>query len=170
MTNDELSLRRLAKNRIQGLAYLRRMKIRQRSRLTTIRVGDANTKLFHLRANGRRRKNHIPALNHLGVTHTTHEQKVAVILQHFTNQLGTCQPREHTLNWDALEVHRHDLTSLDNDLSEMGIKEAVMKAPSEKAPMAILGPFSRLHGTLSDMIWWPQCNSSSTGGRRAGIC
>lgn len=38
LTEDELSLRRLAKNRILGLAYLRRMKIRQRSRLTMIRV------------------------------------------------------------------------------------------------------------------------------------
>lgn len=92
LTEAELALRRLAKNRILALAVLRRIKIRQRSRLTTIRVGDANTRLFHLRANGRRRKNHIPALNHLGATHTAHEQKAAVLHQHYTSLLGTCPP------------------------------------------------------------------------------
>lgn len=134
LTDDELSLRRLAKGRILGLAYLRRAKIRQRSRLTTIQVGDANTRLFHLRANGRRRKTHIPALNHLGATITAHDQKAATLLQHYTAQLGTCTPREQILNWDLLDFQRHDLATLDAEISPHEIREAVMKGPSEKAP------------------------------------
>lgn len=126
LTEDELSLRRLAKNRILALAALRRIKIRQRSRLTTIRVGDANTRLFHLRANGRRRKNHIPALIHLGATHTAHDQKAAALFQHYTGLLGDCPPREQTLNWELLNVQRHDLCSLDDDVSVDEIKAAVM--------------------------------------------
>ena len=37
LTNEELSLRRLAKQRVTGLAAVRRIKIRQRSRLTSIK-------------------------------------------------------------------------------------------------------------------------------------
>lgn len=92
LSNDELSLRKMAKDRITGLA--RRVKIRQRSRLTSIRGGDANTKLFHLRANGRRRKNHIPALQHQGTTHTTQDQKEAVLHSHFLQVLGSITQRE----------------------------------------------------------------------------
>lgn len=64
LTVEEFSLRRLAKHRVVGLATVRRTQLRQRSRLVGIRLGDANTRLFHLRANGRRRKNFIPALQH----------------------------------------------------------------------------------------------------------
>jgi hypothetical protein len=61
---EEVGVRKRAKQRILAFSALRRIKIRQRSRLTWIRTGDANTKLFHLRATGRRRKNYIPVLVH----------------------------------------------------------------------------------------------------------
>jgi hypothetical protein len=54
--------RRTAKDKILALAAVRKLRIRQRSRLTWIKSGDANTKLFHLRVNARRRKNFIPSL------------------------------------------------------------------------------------------------------------
>jgi hypothetical protein len=54
--------RRTTKDKILALAAVRKLRIRQRSRLTWIKSGDANTKLFHLRVNARRRKNFIPSL------------------------------------------------------------------------------------------------------------
>ena len=45
LTPGELSLRKRAKQRILGFAALRRIKIRQRSRLTWIREGDAITRI-----------------------------------------------------------------------------------------------------------------------------
>lgn len=52
LTEEERKLRKELKLKLLGLAAVERMRWRQRSRLTWIRVGDANTKLFHIRANG----------------------------------------------------------------------------------------------------------------------
>jgi hypothetical protein len=54
----EVRGRRLAKDKILAMASIQKIKLRQRSRLTWIRTGNANTKLFHLYANAWRRKNY----------------------------------------------------------------------------------------------------------------
>lgn len=133
LSQDEISLRKLAKDRILGMAVLRRVKIRQRSRLTTMRVGDANSRLFHLHATSRRRKNHIPALVHMGTTYTAQKQKAAVLHSHFSAVLGTTTQRVQTLNWEVLQVQPHDLSSLNIDITVEEIRKVVMSAPPEKA-------------------------------------
>lgn len=133
LSQDEISLRKLAKDRILGMAVLRRVKIRQRSRLTTMRVGDANSRLFHLHATSRRRKNHIPALVHMGTTYTAQKQKASVLHSHFSAVLGTTTQRVQTLNWEVLQVQPHDLSSLNIDITVEEIRKVVMSAPPEKA-------------------------------------
>ena len=54
---DELELRKKLKQRVLGLSVLERARKRQASRITNIKLGDANTKYFHLKVNSRRRKN-----------------------------------------------------------------------------------------------------------------
>jgi hypothetical protein len=54
LSGEEKQLRSFLKSKLLGIAAIDRIKWRQRSRITWIREGDANTKLFHLRANGRR--------------------------------------------------------------------------------------------------------------------
>ena len=88
LTQQELDLRALLKGRLLALAAIQKIRWRQRSRLVWIRVGDANTKLFHLRANSRRRKNHIPVLQHGGHVASDHEDKAAVLKNHFISLLG----------------------------------------------------------------------------------
>lgn len=110
------------------------MKWRQRSRLTRIRFGDANTKLFHLRANGRRRKNHIPALQGpLGKVYD-HKQKAKLILEHFKGTMGTSSQRNFSLNWDYLQLPTFDLDHLEGAFTMEEMKEAVFGLHAEKAP------------------------------------
>lgn len=136
LTTEELSLRRLAKQRVTGLAAIRRtkMRMRQRSRLTGIKLGDANTRLFHLRANGRRRKNFIPVLKHEGCMVTAHQDKAQLLYDYYSKLFTTLQPRSGSINWDLLDIRAHNLQQLDNQLTEEEVKRAVFEAPSEKAP------------------------------------
>jgi regulator of replication initiation timing len=66
LSTEERHLRRRLRSSYLGLLSLQKIKLRQRARLTWIKTADANNKLFHIRANGRRRKLHIQSLHTLG--------------------------------------------------------------------------------------------------------
>jgi hypothetical protein len=104
LIEQEIQDQQLAKSRILGLAAVRKIKLRQRSRLTLIRVGDSNTRLFHLRANTRRRKNYIPVLQHDQHTCITHKAKAEALHHHYSDQFGPAAPRTCTLNWSTLSM------------------------------------------------------------------
>jgi hypothetical protein len=65
----------MLKHVVLGLASLERTIARQRSRVRWLQEGDANTKLFHAVANGRRIKNYIPVVRVGDETATTQERK-----------------------------------------------------------------------------------------------
>jgi hypothetical protein len=62
LSPGECSLIRLLKSRILGLATIQKSRARQKFRLTWIRLGDANTKYFHLMANARKKRNYTHSL------------------------------------------------------------------------------------------------------------
>lgn len=62
LTDAELLLRKGLKHRVLGYVVVERSRKRQASRITNLKEGDANTRFFHLKANARRRKNHIQRL------------------------------------------------------------------------------------------------------------
>jgi hypothetical protein len=66
----ELELRRELKFKSLGLASLARTIMRQRSRITYLREGDANTRFFHLQACHRGRKSFIDRIVHQGTVYT----------------------------------------------------------------------------------------------------
>jgi hypothetical protein len=145
LSADETQQRITAKAKILGLVSVRRTQLRQRSWLTWIKAGDANIKLFHLRANGRHRKNFIPALTHRGRTYMAQDDNARVLKDHYQTHLGHPPPRTCTLKWDELSVRRVELSALDDDLTEEEIKAAVMQTPLEKAPgpNGFIGAFYR---------------------------
>jgi hypothetical protein len=102
--------------------------------LTWIRAGDANTKLFHLRANARRCRNHIPSLLHEGRACVPHAAKANALEGFFGRQFGQTQQRQHTLNWDYIWPQQHDLSDLKRAISDEEIHAPVMHTAFEKGP------------------------------------
>jgi exonuclease III len=134
LTSDERDLRSLLKNKLLGIAAIDRVQWRQRSRIKWIKEGDANTKFFHLRANGRRRKNHIPALaGPSGPVHD-HDAKAQILLEHFTSLLGTRGESSRDLNWESIGLPRLDLVHLEAQFSVDELKSAVDQLHGENAP------------------------------------
>jgi hypothetical protein len=82
LTHAEAWLRRTLKHVVLGLASLERTIARQRSRIRWLREGDANTKLFHVVANGRRTKNYIASVRVGEEPVTTQERRSS--LRHLT--------------------------------------------------------------------------------------
>jgi mannosylglycoprotein endo-beta-mannosidase len=95
-------LRKSLKHSLLGLASLERTIARQRSRIRWLKEGDANTRLFHYVANGRRIKNFIPAIRVGDAILTEKEHKLDAFTDAYKSLLGTVQNREFGLNFDYL--------------------------------------------------------------------
>ena len=134
LTAAELLLRAKLKKRILGLAVIERARCKQASRLSSIKLGDANTKYFHHKVNARRRKNHIQRLRHGHGWAINHDDKASVIQDHFSKFMGHPPARQHDINWDELNLPSQDLSGLDATFTEEEIKHAIHQMLFDKAP------------------------------------
>jgi exonuclease III len=136
LSAEESQLRKDLKTRVLGLAAVERSRRRQASRLVWLKEGDACTKFFHLRANGRRRKNFVSCLKTVSGGYSwSHGDKEHVLHKHFQDIMGSREDRQATINWDVLNFpqlseHNH----LDDPFTEEEIKGAIAELPAEKAP------------------------------------
>jgi hypothetical protein len=87
LSTPELALHKKGKGRILTFSALRKIKIHERSCLLWLKEGDANTKLFHVEANARR-KNFIRSLENEGTVATAHEDKACLLRQFYCNLFG----------------------------------------------------------------------------------
>jgi hypothetical protein len=131
-----------------GLLALEKVRARQRSRISNIKHGDANTKLFYLWTNGRKRKKHIHLLHTAQGLAFSHEDKEKEILRYFKELLGTKHSREITLNWDELAYPHFNLDNLENEILSDEVKRAIADMPKENAP----GP-DRFIGAFYARCW-----------------
>lgn len=135
LSDAERELHRLLKARLLGIAALDRIRWRQQSRLTGIKCGVANTRLFQLWANGRRQKNHIPVLKRpCGTKTSDHEEKAKLLLTHFKNIMRTPFSSSCQLNWNVINLPAKDLGHLESNFTMEELKEVVDNLHSEKAP------------------------------------
>jgi len=118
LTDAEFELRKGLKRRVLGYAVIERSRKRQASRITNLKEGDANTRYFHLRANGRRRKNFIQCLCIGHGWAISHQEKQDTIHAHFSTIMATPPDRSKDLNWDRLDFPAVNLASLDDPFSE----------------------------------------------------
>ena len=160
------------RSKIMGISAINKIKIRQRARLATIKLGDANTRLFHLRANGRRRKNFIPILSTPGGMAVTHDEKEEALRAHFAGFLGTAQERSSSLNWGALGYMQHDLGHLDAPFSMEELHDSVFALPAEKAhgPDGYNGLFFQAcWNTIADDLYAAVMVMTQHGGANMGL-
>jgi hypothetical protein len=136
LTDAEFNLRAKLKKRIMGWLVVEKARKKQCATITHIQEGDANTRFFHLRANGRRRKNCIQCLWKDNGWAFTHEDKHKLIQGHFEQVMGQPPPRTKYFSWPDLALPKVNLASLDVPFSEEEIWQAVKLLPREKA----LGP------------------------------
>ena len=133
LSDHEVLLRHDLKVRILGLTAVEKLRLKQQSRLSAIRAAEANSKLFYLHANGRRRKNFIKYLNSNGLIKHTQQEKDCVY-QHFHQQLGQSLPREYTIDWTTIHLNRCQLQHLEHEFSEEEVQHVVHQMQSDKAP------------------------------------
>ena len=148
LTPGERWLRGAVKQMVLGLASLDRTIARQRSRIHWLSEGDANTKLFHLVANGRKTKNFIPALVIDGRVITDQRGKEEAFLQTFRAMLGQRKGRDHTLDWEPLNIRQVDLSELDRPFTEEEVWAVIKELPKDRAP----GPDGFI-GVFFHMAW-----------------
>lgn len=153
LSPDEMDLRKHLKRRVITLAVLERSRKKQRAHIRSLREGDANTKFFHMKINGRGRKNFIQKLGNGVGWVTNHEYKEAIITQHFIMTMSRRARRTQDFNWHAFNFQNCDLTSLGDDILEevlAAIKS--MRGTRHRDWTALPVPFSRVVGPTSKRI------------------
>jgi len=98
-------LKRDLKLRILGLSAVEKLRAKQQARLTAIKAENANSKLFYLRINGRKRKIFIQKLDTDRGVVLDHKGNEEHIHDHFTKLFGTPAHRRFTLDWEAIGVY-----------------------------------------------------------------
>lgn len=134
LSQEEICFRRFLKQKLLRLTALDRVRIRQRSKQTWIRAGDANTQFFQIKASARKRKNFIQHLQpENGLAHTQ-EDKDQEILSFLCSYLGEQRKRSAAINFSLLPEQELDLSELDEPFTEEEIKRAIFQARSDNAP------------------------------------
>lgn len=127
-------LRKEMKHQCLGLASLERTIARQRSRVRELREGDVNTRYFHMKARGRRRKNHIFSIRSGESTVYSQPEIAQVFHDHFSAVLGTDEDRHSTINLSALDMPSLDLADLTEPFTEQEVRAVISEIPSDRAP------------------------------------
>jgi hypothetical protein len=89
---------------------------------------------FTLKLSIGKRKNFIAKLKDDGTTMTSHEDKAQVLLNFFSNLIGSREQRNTTINLEALGMQQQDLHMLDAPFSEEEVWNTIKPLPSDKAP------------------------------------
>nr|CAD1819928.1 unnamed protein product [Ananas comosus var. bracteatus] len=135
LTPLERGLRPKLKVRYEELCLQEEMKWKQRSRVHWLKVGDTNTKFFHLKATCRRNVNFISRISN-GVTVLSSPVTIADhLFSFFSSQLGTERGSTASINFlDLYSDSDPDLSSLQEEFTVAEVKRAVFASSPEKAP------------------------------------
>jgi hypothetical protein len=123
----------------------------QKLRIQWCKLGDRNTRFFHLSATTRHKRNQIFSLDVDGTT-LTKPSDVKIAVFDFVSKLYSKhdRPRASCCNLDFLKLQPTSLTALEIPFSAEEIKSAVWDCEGNKAPglMVLISSLLRKHGTL----------------------
>lgn len=131
---QERYFHRELKKKYLALSSLERTMARQRSRITWLQEGDANTRFFHRQAAFRRRKNFVQQLELDGQVATSPSEKADLAHDFYSSLLGTVCHRSHSLDLSFLQPRGNQLAGLEGSFSEEEAWEAIRQCPGDKAP------------------------------------
>jgi hypothetical protein len=120
-----------------ALASTKRTIARLRSRISWLKEGDANSKLFHSFARYRKNKNLVSKIIVGNQVLTAHNDKAAAVDQFYLDLLGASRDINLSSNLDALEIAgapNPNLLELDNPITEQEVCNAINCLPSDKSP------------------------------------
>jgi hypothetical protein len=146
LSEEELTLRSKLKKLLLRWRVIEKSRRKQSARIKHIKDGDTNTRFFHLRANGRRRKNFIQRLSSGNGWALTHNDKQVLIQDHFESIMTDPPPRTRDFSWAHFQLPTPDLSSLDRPFTDEEIWQAIRQMPQNKAlgPDGFTGLFSRV--------------------------
>jgi hypothetical protein len=134
LSPGELWLKFRLKKQALLLSSFKRTIARLKARISWLKYGDANTKLFHLHAHHLKRKNFVARLVDEEQILTSHEDKPACVDQFYTDLLGNSMDREQAIELEALGIPSYDLADLEAPFSKQEVWDAIKCLPSDKAP------------------------------------
>jgi hypothetical protein len=120
--------------RLPGLATIEKSRAKQISRVTWLKLGDANAKFFHLMENNRKKKNYMHTKQVNNDLAVTQAQKQQAVYEHYLKYTRTYAPRQCSLNFSSLKWEPKYLNHLKTTFTEQEIKNVIFSAPKEKAP------------------------------------
>lgn len=122
----ELQLLRLLKKRVLGLAVIEKSRVRQKSHLTWLRKGDANT------------------MATMAMLNLHNNVNTKIVYDHYLNHIGSYVPRSYKLKLDNLGWQSRNLGHLELPFTEQKIHVVIKTTPKEKAQ----GPKGSLASSL----------------------
>lgn len=134
---EERRLKAFLKGKCLALAALERVRLRHRARVRGMQEGNANSKYFHLKANGRRRKHLIPYLKVGSGTATYMEDKLNMARDFFSNLMGSTKSPGCSLRLEALGLSRLSpemAHGLEVPFTEEKIKHVIWDMLTDRAP------------------------------------
>jgi hypothetical protein len=119
---------------------------RQRSRLTFLREGDANTQFFHMQACHRGMKHFIDQLHHQNCSVVEKDQKAQIVFDHFDAILGSYESCSVQLDYQLLNILQINLNSVTLCFSEDEVWGVICSLSPDKSlgPNGIIGLFYQI--------------------------
>jgi mannosylglycoprotein endo-beta-mannosidase len=138
LSQPELDLKQSVKERITQLLREEEIKWFQRAKTKHLLEGDNNTKIFHMVANGKRRKTRIFELEQEGEVIKGQENLKVFITKYYKDLFGSSQRNKFSLDEsqinDIQQISEEENELLTETFTEKEVREAIFQMKHNKAP------------------------------------